>query len=127
MRSPAVWVGLACSVALGGCASKGDLRRVAPYVSERMIGGAFCATEGKANPLKVTPAFARARLARKKQKIPSTCRACIRSRQNVSRAKIKYSAQFAAGAFIPQRNTVQSKAGRVSRTRGRHLRRLING
>ena len=27
-----------------------------------MIGGAFCPTEGKANPLKVTPAFARAAL-----------------------------------------------------------------
>jgi len=37
-----------------------DLRHVAPYLSERMIGGAFCPTEGKANPLKVTPAFARA-------------------------------------------------------------------
>jgi glycine/D-amino acid oxidase-like deaminating enzyme len=37
-----------------------DLRRVAPYLSERMVGGAFCPTEGKANPLKVTPAFARA-------------------------------------------------------------------
>ncbi len=42
--------------------SAGDLRRMAPYVSERMIGGAYCATEGKANPLKVTPAFARAAL-----------------------------------------------------------------
>jgi glycine/D-amino acid oxidase-like deaminating enzyme len=42
--------------------SQDDLRRVAPYVSERMVGGAFCATEGKANPLKVTPAFARAAL-----------------------------------------------------------------
>ncbi len=40
--------------------SQDDLRRVAPYVSDRMVGGAFCATEGKANPLKVTPAFARA-------------------------------------------------------------------
>src|SRR5215510_816639 len=40
--------------------SSHDLRRVAPYLSERMVGGAFCPTEGKANPLKVTPAFARA-------------------------------------------------------------------
>ena len=38
----------------------GELRRRAPYLSERMIGGAFCPTEGKANPLKVTPAFAAA-------------------------------------------------------------------
>ena len=40
--------------------SAGDLRQVAPYLSERMVGGAFCPTEGKANPLKVTPAFAQA-------------------------------------------------------------------
>jgi glycine/D-amino acid oxidase-like deaminating enzyme len=37
-----------------------ELRRHAPYLSERMIGGAYCPTEGKANPLKVTPAFATA-------------------------------------------------------------------
>ena len=42
--------------------SRADLRRVAPYVAERMVGGAFCATEGKANPLIATPAFARAAL-----------------------------------------------------------------
>jgi len=40
--------------------SSHDLRRTAPYLSEKMVGGAFCPTEGKANPLKVTPAFARA-------------------------------------------------------------------
>lgn len=40
--------------------SREDLRQVAPYLSSRMLGGAFCPTEGKANPLKVTPAFARA-------------------------------------------------------------------
>jgi sarcosine oxidase, subunit beta len=40
--------------------SSHDLRRTAPYLTERMVGGAFCPTEGKANPLKVTPAFARA-------------------------------------------------------------------
>jgi len=37
-----------------------DVRRIAPYASPRMIGGAFCPTEGKANPLKATPAFAAA-------------------------------------------------------------------
>lgn len=36
------------------------LRDLAPYVSEEMIGGAFCAIEGKANPLIAAPAFARA-------------------------------------------------------------------
>lgn len=37
-----------------------DLRRLAPYLSPRMIGAAFCPIEGKANPLAVAPAFARA-------------------------------------------------------------------
>ena len=37
-----------------------DLRRIAPYLSERMIGAAYCPDEGKANPLKATPAFAAA-------------------------------------------------------------------
>jgi glycine/D-amino acid oxidase-like deaminating enzyme len=36
------------------------LRRLAPYVADRLIGGAFCRGEGKANPFLVTPAFARA-------------------------------------------------------------------
>lgn len=38
----------------------GDLRRVAPYLSEHMAGGLLCPVEGKANPLLATPAFARA-------------------------------------------------------------------
>lgn len=37
-----------------------DLRALAPYVSSRMIGGAFCPLEGKANPLAAAPAFAAA-------------------------------------------------------------------
>lgn len=37
-----------------------ELRGLAPYVSHRMIGAAFCPGEGKANPLKATPAFAAA-------------------------------------------------------------------
>jgi sarcosine oxidase, subunit beta len=40
--------------------SAADLRRIAPYLSERMIGAAYCPEEGKANPLKATPAFAEA-------------------------------------------------------------------
>ena len=39
---------------------RSDIAREAPYVSESMIGGAFCPDEGKANPFAVTPAFARA-------------------------------------------------------------------
>lgn len=37
-----------------------SLRRVAPYLSDRAIGGGFCAGEGKANPLRATPAMAAA-------------------------------------------------------------------
>jgi glycine/D-amino acid oxidase-like deaminating enzyme len=36
------------------------LRRLAPYVSERMVGGAFCPIEGKANPLLATGRIAAA-------------------------------------------------------------------
>lgn len=37
---------------------RAELEKVAPYVSPRIIGGNFCRSEGKANPLKATPAFA---------------------------------------------------------------------
>jgi sarcosine oxidase subunit beta len=40
--------------------SASDLQRIAPYVSERMVGGELCRSEGKANPLLATPALARA-------------------------------------------------------------------
>jgi sarcosine oxidase subunit beta len=40
--------------------SASDLRTIAPYVSERMVGGEICRSEGKANPLLATPALARA-------------------------------------------------------------------
>jgi glycine/D-amino acid oxidase-like deaminating enzyme len=39
---------------------RADLRRVAPYLSDAAIGAGFCAMEGKANPLRATPAIAAA-------------------------------------------------------------------
>ncbi|MBA3518154.1 MAG: FAD-binding oxidoreductase, partial [Rhizobiales bacterium] len=39
---------------------RAELRKRAPYLSERMVGGAFCPGEGKANPLAAAPAFAAA-------------------------------------------------------------------
>ncbi len=36
------------------------LRTMAPYLSGRMVGGAFCPNEGKASPLAAAPAFAAA-------------------------------------------------------------------
>lgn len=35
-----------------------ELRRLAPYMNEQLLGGAFCPAEGKANPLAAAPAFA---------------------------------------------------------------------
>lgn len=35
-----------------------ELRDIAPYLSDKAIGGGFCAGEGKANPLRATPAIA---------------------------------------------------------------------
>lgn len=35
-----------------------ELRTIAPYLSDKAIGGGFCAMEGKANPLRATPAVA---------------------------------------------------------------------
>jgi sarcosine oxidase, subunit beta len=40
--------------------SASDLQRIAPYVSERMVGGEICRGEGKANPLLATPALGHA-------------------------------------------------------------------
>jgi sarcosine oxidase subunit beta len=37
-----------------------ELRSLAPYVSDRMVGGTFCQQEGKADPLVATAALARA-------------------------------------------------------------------
>ena len=39
---------------------RAGLEARAPYIARRMAGGAFCPTEGKANPLVAAPAFARA-------------------------------------------------------------------
>lgn len=36
------------------------LLAIAPYLSDKAVGGGFCAGEGKANPLRATPAIARA-------------------------------------------------------------------
>ena len=40
-----------------------DLRRIAPYLSEKAIGGGFCAGEGKADTLAATPALLAAVIA----------------------------------------------------------------
>jgi sarcosine oxidase subunit beta len=42
---------------------RSELRRIAPYVSDRMVGASLCPIEGKANPLAAVPAFAAAAMA----------------------------------------------------------------
>lgn len=44
----------------GHMLSPSGLRKIAPYVTERAIGGVYYPVEGKANPLIAAPAFARA-------------------------------------------------------------------
>jgi sarcosine oxidase, subunit beta len=39
---------------------RASLRDLAPYLTDAAIGGGFCPVEGKANPLRATPAFAAA-------------------------------------------------------------------
>jgi sarcosine oxidase subunit beta len=39
---------------------RAGLDNIAPYAAPGMVGAAFCPTEGKANPLKATPAYIRA-------------------------------------------------------------------
>lgn len=40
--------------------TRDELRTIAPYLSDKAIGGGYCALEGKANPLRATPAVAAA-------------------------------------------------------------------
>ncbi len=56
--------------------SHAALLELAPYVNESLVGGAYCAKEGKANPLLATPAFARAAEARG---VEIRCRTELRS------------------------------------------------
>ncbi|MGI9463218.1 MAG: NAD(P)/FAD-dependent oxidoreductase [Aestuariivirgaceae bacterium] len=39
---------------------RNEVRALAPYISDSIVGGAFCPDEGNANPLKATPGFAAA-------------------------------------------------------------------
>jgi len=40
--------------------TRDDLVKMAPYINDKMVGGAYCPDEGSANPHKATPAFAKA-------------------------------------------------------------------
>ncbi|MDE1994912.1 MAG: FAD-binding oxidoreductase [Rhizobiaceae bacterium] len=93
---------------------RGDIEREAPYVSEQMIGGAFCPDEGKANPFAVTPAFARtaqrlgARIERKANVL------------GIERTNGGYDVVTNRGTFSARRvvNAAGSDAGRVAEMLG---------
>jgi sarcosine oxidase, subunit beta len=96
---------------------KAELHRRAPYLSERMIGGAYCPTEGKANPLKVTPAFAAA--ARRHG-------ATIVTHRPVTALAAEdggYRVETAAGSIRARRvvNAAGAEAGRISAMLGLEL------
>ena len=51
---------------------RAGLERVAPYVSDRLVGALFCPLEGRANPLLATPALARSARALGATMLPRT-------------------------------------------------------
>jgi len=89
---------------------RAGLAKLAPYASPKMLGGAFCPTEGKANPLKATPAFARAALK---------CGARILNRTTVTGLSSEgngYRAETTAGPIRTRRvvNSAGAEAGRIA-------------
>ena len=97
--------------------SAADLRAIAPYLSERMIGAAYCPEEGKANPLKATPAFIAA-ARRHGARILPNCPVTALSRDGNA-----YRADTAAGAIGAARvvNAAGADAGRVTAMLGIEL------
>lgn len=97
--------------------SAADLREIAPYLSERMIGAAYCPDEGKANPLKATPAFAAA--ARKHgAQILANCEVTA-----LAAEAGRYRAETTAGPIGARRvvNAGGANAGRISAMLGIEL------
>jgi glycine/D-amino acid oxidase-like deaminating enzyme len=97
--------------------SAADLRRVAPYLSERMIGAAYCPEEGKANPLKATPAFAAA-AQRRGARILANCEVTALVPDGDG-----YVAETSAGSVRARRvvNAGGADAGRISTMLGIEL------
>lgn len=91
-----------------------ELSKIAPYVSERMIGGSFCPVEGKANPLAATPAFARAAAARGARILRGT------ELHALERVKDGFRAETSAGPVSASRvvNCAGAEAGHVARMVG---------
>jgi glycine/D-amino acid oxidase-like deaminating enzyme len=90
--------------------SAADLRGMAPYLSERMTGAAYCPEEGKANPLRATPAFAEA-ARRHGARILANCAVTALARDGNA-----YRAETAAGPIRASRvvNAGGADAGRIA-------------
>ena len=93
---------------------RAGLRHVAPYVSDRMLGGAFCPVEGKANPLLATSCIVRA---------AETLGARIRTRTRLDaleRDSAGFRATTSAGLILARRvvDCAGADAGRVARLVG---------
>jgi glycine/D-amino acid oxidase-like deaminating enzyme len=89
---------------------RSELRHLAPYISDAAVGGAFCPLEGKANPLKAVPAFARLALA-------SGARLMRRTELvSLERNGAAFSARTTAGIIAARRvvNCAGIDAGRVA-------------
>jgi len=96
---------------------RGELERVAPYVAPDILGGAFCPTEGKANPLKATPAFARAALKHGARILGHRTLLGLAAEGN------GYRAETSAGPIHARRvvNCAGAEAGRVAKMLGLEL------
>ena len=89
---------------------RAGLAKLAPYVSPKMLGGAFCPTEGKANPLKATPAYARAALRHGARILNQTTVTGLSAEEN------GYRAETTAGPIRARRvvNSAGAEAGRIA-------------
>ncbi len=93
---------------------RADLSRLAPAVSERMVVAAYCAAEGKINPLKATPAIVAAARA-------AGARFCAGHQvEAIDRSGDRYRVTTAAGGEIRARRVVLA-AGGWTRQLGRLL------
>ncbi|MEO1678661.1 MAG: FAD-binding oxidoreductase [Pseudomonadota bacterium] len=97
--------------------SRDDLRALAPYLAEDAIGGGFCPMEGKANPLRVTPA-----LVKSAQKAGATLLTHTRvtgiERSGASLRIETYSGSIRAAQLV---NAAGASAGRIGEMLGTKL------
>jgi glycine/D-amino acid oxidase-like deaminating enzyme len=94
------------------------LGRIAPYLSDAAIGAGFCAQEGKANPLRATPAIAAAAARAGATLLRHTTVTAV-----VRRADGRFAVQTTRGEIVAGRvvNAAGAAAGRVAAMVGLRL------